>query len=120
MHKKGITQRQRRHKRLRKKIVGISERPRLCIYRALNNLSAQIIDDGSSKTLLSLSTFDKENKSKITYGGNVKAAETLGTAIAQKAKEKGISSVVFDRGGFAYHGRVKAFAEAARKAGLVF
>ena len=120
MQKKRITQRERRHKRIRKKIFGQNQRPRLCIYRSLTNLSAQIIDDVAGKTLLSISTFDKEAKSAIKYGGNVKAAGGLGRLLAEKAKAKGINSVVFDRGGYQYHGRVKVFAEAARKGGLVF
>lgn len=120
MQKKRIKQRQRRHQRIRKKVGGTSQRPRLCVYRSLNNLSAQLIDDIEGKTLLSLSTFDKGPRDIIKYGGNVHAAETLGRLLAEKAKAKGINSVVFDRGGYLYHGRVKAFAEAARKEGLVF
>jgi len=120
MQKKRITSRQRRHKRIRKKVAGVKECPRLCVYRSLSNFQAQIIDDGSNKTILSASTFDKEAKGKVSYGGNMKAAEQLGTFLAEKAKEKGISKVVFDRGGVTYHGRVKIFAEACRKAGLVF
>ncbi|NQT89911.1 MAG: 50S ribosomal protein L18 [Candidatus Omnitrophica bacterium] len=120
MQKKRITQRKIRHNRLRKKAVGTSQRPRLCVYRSLNNLSAQIVDDISGKTLLSLSTFGKELKSSLKYGGNTKAAQVLGGQLAQKAKAKGVEKVVFDRGGYRYHGRVKVFAEAARKAGLVF
>lgn len=120
MQKKRITQRERRHKRIRKKIYGQSQRPRLCVYRSLKNLSAQIVDDSAGKTLLSVSTFGKEAKAAVRYGGNIKAAGDLGKLLAEKAKEKGISSVVFDRGGYQYHGRVKVFAEAARKGGLLF
>ena len=121
MHKrKNVTQRQRRHERLRKKVSGTAQRPRLCIYRALSHLNAQIIDDMQGKTLLSLSTFDKDVKPTIKYGGNTKAAEALGKIMAEKAKAKGITSVVFDRGGCLFHGRVKAFAEAMRKQGIVF
>jgi large subunit ribosomal protein L18 len=120
MHKKRILQRQLRHKRLRKKIIGTAVKPRLCVYRSLKNMTAQIIDDAASKTILSLSTFDKELKTKIANGGNVNAAEQLGTLLASKAIEKGIKKVVFDRGGRQYHGRVKIFAESARKQGLVF
>lgn len=120
MQKKRIRQRDRRHKRIRKKIFGTSQRPRLCVYRSLKNLSTQLIDDSSEKTLLSLSTFDKGTREIINYGGNLKAAESLGKLLAEKAMTKGIKLVVFDRGGYLYHGRVKAFAEAARKAGLVF
>ncbi len=120
MQKKRIRQRERRHKRIRKKVFGRGNRPRLCIYRSLNNLSAQIIDDDNGKTLFSLSTFDKNTRSIVKYGGNIKAAGTLGKLIAEKAKAKGIAAVIFDRGGCRYHGRIKAFAEAAREAGLVF
>lgn len=120
MKKKRIEQRKRRHSRIRKKMFGTSQRPRLCVYRSLKNLSAQLIDDINGKTLLSLSTFDKGARDIISYGGNIKAAETLGKLLAEKAKAKGIKSAVFDRGGCLYHGRVKAFAEAVRKEGLVF
>ena len=120
MQKKRILQSELRHKRLRKKIVGTAQKPRLCVYRSLKNLSAQLIDDIESRTLLSLSTFDKESKKKINYGGNISAAESMGKLFALKAVEKGIKKVVFDRGGRQYHGRVKAFAESARKEGLVF
>lgn len=115
-----LSGRERRHLRIRKKILGIPERPRLTVYRSLRNLSAQIIDDTKQKTLLSLSTLNKEVKEKISYGGNIKAAEFLGEILAKKAKEKGITKVVFDRAGFLYHGRIKAFCEAARKEGLEF
>lgn len=120
MQKKRITQRERRHKRIRKKVLGDAKRPRLCLYRSLANLSAQLIDDIEGKTLLSVSTFDKDAKPKIGYGGNTKAAEVMGRLMAEKAKAKGITTVVFDRGGCLFHGRVKAFAEAARKGGLIF
>ena len=120
MQKKRILQNDLRHKRLRKKIVGTAQKPRLCVYRSLKNLSAQLIDDIESRTLLSLSTFSKESKKGISYGGNIPAAESMGKLFASKAMEKGIKQVVFDRGGRQYHGRVKAFAESARKEGLVF
>lgn len=120
MQRKRTKQRERRHLRIRKKITGEGKRPRLCLFRSLSNLTAQLIDDNEGKTLLSLSTFDKETKAKVGYGGNVKAAEALGVSFAEKAKAKGITKVVFDRGGCQYHGRIKAFAEAARKSGLVF
>jgi len=120
MHKKRTTQIKKRHQRARKKVLGKNDRPRLCVYRSLKGLSAQLIDDVEGKTLLSLSTFDKEAKAKVGYGGNIKAAEKLGKLLAEKAKAKGISAVVFDRGGRQYHGRIKAFAEACRKEGLVF
>lgn len=109
-----------RHRRIRVKLIGTPERPRLNIFRSLKNIYVQIIDDINNKTLVSVSTLDKELKSKIQYGGNVKAASILGEALAQKAKTKGISKVAFDRAGYVYHGRVKAVAESARKAGLEF
>ncbi len=109
----------KRHKRIRKKVFGTKERPRLSIYRSLKNIYVQFIDDDSNTTLLTCSTLDKELKLSRT-GGNVKAATLLGAVVAQKAKAKGINKVVFDRGGCLYHGRVKAIAEAARKEGLVF
>ncbi|MFA5038874.1 MAG: 50S ribosomal protein L18 [Candidatus Omnitrophota bacterium] len=114
------TARQRRHLRIRKKVSGTTERPRLSVRRSLANLFIQIVDDTKGATLLSASTVDKEFKSRVTYGGNVKAAAVLGEAVAQKAKDKNIKRVVFDRGGYDYHGRIKAFAEAARKGGLEF
>jgi large subunit ribosomal protein L18 len=120
MQKKSISQSQLRHKRLRKKILGTPEKPRLCVYRSLKNISAQLINDIDSKTILSLSTFDKESKKDIAYGGNISAAESMGRLFAAKAIKKGIKQVVFDRGGRQYHGRVKAFAESARKEGLEF
>lgn len=109
-----------RHERLRKVISGTSDRPRLCIHKSVNNLQAQIIDDSSGKILLGKSTLAKDLKTKIKTGGNVSAAEILGQAFADEAVKKGIKKVCFDRGGYLYHGRIKAFAEAARKAGLEF
>lgn len=106
--------------RVRKRINGCAERPRLKVMRSLNNFSAQLIDDTVNKTIVSLSTADKDFKSKLSYGGNIKAAEAFGEIFIKKAKEKGISKVVFDRAGYLYHGRVKAFAEALRKGGLEF
>jgi large subunit ribosomal protein L18 len=112
--------RKMRHKRIKKKLIGTPMRPRLNIFRSLKNIYAQIIDDTTGEVLLSVSTLDKELKHKISYGGNVKAASALGEVLAQRAKNKGISKVAFDRGGYLYHGRVKAVAESARKAGLKF
>ena len=109
-----------RHERIRKTMSGNTERPRLCLHRSLNNLQAQIIDDTSGKVLLGKSTLAKDVKSKIKTGGNVGAAGVLGEALAAEAVKKGIKKVCFDRGGYQYHGRIKAFAEAARKAGLEF
>lgn len=109
-----------RHERIRKGVAGSTERPRLCLHRSLNNLQAQIVDDTAGKVLLGKSTLAKDVKSKIKTGGNISAASVLGEALAADALKKGIKKVAFDRGGYLYHGRVKAFAEAARKAGLEF
>lgn len=109
-----------RHQRIRKGVAGNAERPRLCLHRSLNNLQAQIIDDASGKIILGKSTLAKELRSKLKTGGNVSAAAVLGEALAAEAVKKGITKVCFDRGGYLYHGRIKAFAEAARKAGLEF
>lgn len=109
-----------RHKRIRVKIRGTQECPRLCVHRGLRNMQAQLIDDTESKTLLSLSTTAKELRDKLGYCGNVKAARLLGEIFAQKAAAKGIQKAVFDRSGFAYQGRIRALAEALRKGGLIF
>lgn len=109
-----------RHKRIRAKIRGTPERPRLCVHRGLRNMQAQLIDDTESKTILSLSTTARELREKIGYCGNVKASRLLGEMFAQKAAAKGIQKAVFDRSGFAYQGRIKALAEALRKGGLIF
>jgi len=108
----------KRHLRVRKKIVGTTERPRLNIFRSSKHMYAQIIDDTNGVTLVSASTNDKA--AKIENGGNIEAARQIGTLIAQRAKEKGIDKVVFDRSGYLYHGRVQALADAAREAGLEF
>lgn len=110
----------RKHIRVRKKISGTTERPRLNIFRSLNNIYAQIIDDTAGNTLVAASTLDEALKGKIKSGGNKEAAKEVGRLIAQKAQEKGIKTVVYDRGGYLYHGRVKELAEAAREAGLEF
>lgn len=112
--------RKKRHLRLRKRVVGTAEKPRLSVRRSLKNLFIQIIDDTKGVTFLSASTADKDLKQKCAYGGNIKSATFLGEAVAQKAKDKNIIKVVFDRGGYDYHGRIKAFAEAARKGGMEF
>jgi large subunit ribosomal protein L18 len=104
------------HKRIRRKVQGTAERPRLTIYRSLNHIYAQIIDDEQGQTLAAASTTEKDLRGAT--GGNVEAAERVGRAIAERASAKGITSVVFDRGGYRYHGRVKALADAARQAGL--
>jgi len=109
--------RDRIHKRIRRKLRGTTERPRLAVFRSVAHIYAQVIDDSEGKTLVSASSVDKGAK---TNGGNVAAAKKIGKLVAQRAKEKGISRVVFDRGGYHYHGRIKALADAAREAGLEF
>ena len=97
-----------------------AEKPRLVVHRSLKNLYAQVIDDINNKTLLSLSTNDKKIKDKFPYGGNIKAAELFGNVFSQMIKDKGITQIIFDRAGYLYHGRIKAFAESLRKGGLKF
>ena len=109
--------RSRIHKRIRRKVQGTSERPRLAVFRSVAHIYAQVIDDSKGQTIISASSVEKASK---TNGGNVAAAKLIGKAIAQRAQEKGIKKVVFDRGGYQYHGRVKALADAAREAGLEF
>jgi len=109
-----------KHQKLRKKISGTSERPRLNVYRSLTNIYAQVIDDSIGKTLVSASTLDEEIKGKLKNGGNKEAAHLTGKLIGQKAVEKDIKKVVFDRSGYLYHGRVKEVADGAREAGLEF
>jgi large subunit ribosomal protein L18 len=104
--------------RIRKKVTGTAERPRLCIYRSLKHIYAQVIDDGSSHTLTAASSAEKDFPTRM--GQNAQAATELGKIIAERTLDKGIESVVFDRNGFRYHGRVKALADAAREAGLKF
>lgn len=120
MYKKRISQNERRHKRIRKKISGTKDRPRLSVYRSLQNLFVQLVDDESNSILLAASSLDKEFKERAKYGGNVKASEIMGEIVAAKAKEKNIDKIVFDRGGYLYHGRIKALADALRKGGLKF
>ena len=110
----------KRHARVRKNLFGTPERPRLCVFRSNKNISAQVIDDVNGVTLASASSLDKELKAEIGYGGNKEAAKKVGEAVAKRAIEKGIEEVCFDRGGFLYHGRVAALADAAREAGLMF
>ena len=109
--------RDRVHKRIRRKLSGTAARPRLAVFRSVAHIYVQVIDDAEGKTLVSASSVDKGAK---TNGGNVAAAKAIGKLVAERAKDKGIKSVVFDRGGYRYHGRVKALAEAARAAGLEF
>ena len=109
------------HDRIRKKLQGTAARPRLNVYRSLNHIYVQVIDDLNGKTLVSASSAEgKKAEGKKSTGGNVAAAKSVGKAIAERAKEKGVKKVVFDRGGYIYHGRVKALADAAREAGLEF
>jgi large subunit ribosomal protein L18 len=110
------------HTRIRRKMQGSAERPRLNVYRSLNHIYAQVIDDLNGVTLVSASTAEgkKGDKKAKATGGNVAAAKEIGKTIAQRAKEKGVKKVVFDRGGYLYHGRIKALADAAREAGLEF
>jgi len=112
--------RKRVHSRIRKKIQGTGERPRLNIFRSLNHIYAQIIDDVKGVTLVSASSLDKEIRAVNKAGGNAAGAKGVGTEIAKRAKSKGVETVVYDRGGYHYHGRVKVLAEAAREAGLKF
>jgi large subunit ribosomal protein L18 len=120
------TKRDRRHRislRLRKRIGGTPERPRLAIFRSVSHIYAQVIDDQAGTTLVSASTTEPALKAKLTEGakgGNLAGAKAIGAAVAERLKAKGITRVVFDRGGFLYHGRVKAVADAAREAGLEF
>jgi large subunit ribosomal protein L18 len=110
----------KRHERVRKTLSGNSVKPRLCVYRSLKNISVQLIDDKSGKTLATASTLDKDIKAKAAYGGNKEAAKLVGGKIAKEALAQGFEEVAFDRGGFLYHGRVKELADGAREAGLKF
>ncbi len=118
--KEKLRKRTRRHLRTRRKVVGTSDRPRLSVYRSLKHIYCQIINDIEGKTLASASTQSADIRSQIQYGGNVKAAEIVGKKIAEEALNKGISKVVFDKGGYKYQGRIKALAESARKHNLSF
>ncbi|MBX5435842.1 MAG: 50S ribosomal protein L18 [Alicyclobacillaceae bacterium] len=112
--------RKRRHRRVRKRVSGTPERPRLNVFRSNKHIYAQVIDDVAGHTLVSASTLDKEIASEISSGSTVEAARKVGQLVAKRALEKGLKAVVFDRGGYLYHGRVQALAEAAREAGLEF
>ena len=112
--------RENKHRKLRNRFSGTAERPRLAVFRSNNHRDAQIIDDTVGKTLVSASTLDKDVKAELEKTTNVEAATVVGTVVAKKALEKGITTVVYDRGGFVYEGKVKALAEAAREAGLEF
>ena len=110
----------KKHNRIRNRFAGTAERPRLAVFRSNNHMYVQIIDDDAQNTLVSASTLQKDVKAELQKTNTVEAASYLGTVIAKKALEKGITTVVFDRGGFIYHGKVKALADAAREAGLEF
>ena len=112
--------RERLHSRLRRKIAGSTERPRLCVFRSSRHIVAQVIDDQAGRTLASASTLDGDVRKGIKGGGNISAAKAVGKAIAERARTAGVEKVVFDRGGYQYHGRIQALAEAAREAGLKF
>jgi large subunit ribosomal protein L18 len=112
--------RRKRHRRILSKVIGTDKRPRLIIHRSLKHICASVLDDTQNKTLFFLSTQDKEIKQESRLSGNIKAAEFFGEVFARKAKEKGITKIVFDRAGFLYHGRIKAFADALKKGGLEF
>jgi large subunit ribosomal protein L18 len=112
--------RERRHARIRKKVFGTAERPRLSVFRSLNHIYAQIIDDVKGYTVVSVSTLDKELKGEKGHKGNVAMAKKVGQLLASKAAKAGIKNIVFDRGGYKYHGCIKALAEAAREGGLEF
>ena len=112
--------RENKHRKLRNHLSGTAERPRLAVFRSNNHMYAQIIDDVAQTTLVSAATVQKEVKAELEKTNDIKAAEYLGTVIAKKALEKGITEVVFDRGGFIYHGKIQALADAAREAGLKF
>jgi large subunit ribosomal protein L18 len=114
------SERCRIHRRIRAKISGSSNRPRLCVYRSLKYIYAQIVDDSQGKTLVAASTVEKDMRKQLKQAGNIQASKLVGKTIAERAQAKGIINVVFDRGGYLYHGRIKAVAEAARESGLHF
>jgi len=108
------------HERIRKNLSGTESRPRLCVFRSNKHIYAQIVDDSKGTTLTAASSLDADAKGQVKNGGNIAAAKTVGKIVAERALKKGINSVLFDRGGYIYHGRVKALADAAREAGLKF
>jgi len=117
---KRLSSRLKRKERVRKKVAGTSERPRLCVFRSASHIYAQVVNDQEGKTLVEASTVSPDLKGEIKHGGNVASAQKVGELVAKKALAKDIKKVVFDRGGYLYHGRVKALADAARSAGLEF
>lgn len=112
--------REKKHLKIRNRFSGTAERPRLAVFRSNNHISVQVIDDAAGKTLVAASTLEKDIKAKLDKTNNVEAAKMIGEVIAKRALDKGIETVVFDRGGYIYHGKVAALAEAAREAGLQF
>jgi large subunit ribosomal protein L18 len=112
--------RRRVHQRVRTRVVGTPERPRLCVFRSIGHIYAQVIDDRAGRTLASASSLDAEVRKQLKGGGNLAAAKVIGKTVAERARAAKIEQVVFDRGGYKYHGRVKALADAAREAGLKF
>lgn len=112
--------RKKRHYRVRKTLIGTAEKPRLNVFRSLNHIYAQVIDDSNGATIVAASTNDGELKSQLSTGGNIEAAKKVGELVGKRALAKGIETVVFDRGGYKYHGRVAALADGAREAGLKF
>jgi large subunit ribosomal protein L18 len=119
-HKLKKVQRQRRQNRVRRKVIGSVERPRLTVFRSSKHIYAQLIDDLTGQTLASASSVSPDVRKDMAYGGNIKAAQTVGKRLAEVAKERGITKAAFDRGHYRYHGRVKALADAAREGGLQF
>jgi len=115
-----VEARDKRKKRIRKKVFGTKDKPRLCVYKSLKEIYAQIINDTDGNVITGVSTLNKEIKAEVKYGGNVKAAKRVGEQIGKIAADLGIAHVVFDRNGFKYHGRIKALADGAREAGLKF
>lgn len=115
-----VKARLKRKKRIRKSVNGTAEKPRLCVYKSLKHIYAQLIDDSAGKAFAGISTLNKEISGETKYGGNAEAAKKVGLSIGKKAVDMGIQKVVFDRNGFKYHGRIKALAEGAREAGLIF
>jgi large subunit ribosomal protein L18 len=115
-----VAARHRRHLRIRQKLVGTPERPRLCVFRSLKHIYAQVVDDTTGRVLISASSLSTEAKQSGVSGGNVPSARIVGQLVAEKAKAAGLQQVIFDRGGYLYHGRVKALAEGAREKGLKF
>jgi large subunit ribosomal protein L18 len=120
MSEKSRVARQRRHQRVRKKVKGTSERPRLNVFRSLNHIYAQIIDDGQGHTLVSASTLDPELRDRVQGLSKTEQARLVGQVLAQRARARGVRQVVFDRGGYLHHGRVKALADGSREGGLEF